>query len=173
MPVRLKLRGGRCWLMTPQGAPAVVKPNVDSALVKGLRAAHRLAGAMACAPSSGAPASAYDRVLCTLAFLAPDIQRAILEGRQPPGFNLQRLIHGAILLGWAEQRVAFGFRTRRHAKPFPVPSSGTTDRRGQVPARIVGWPPGRALLLSAVRNGLAGSPHFDRPPQRRQISPIR
>jgi hypothetical protein len=29
--------------------------------------------------------------------------------RQPPGFNLQRLIHGAIPIAWADQRAAFGF----------------------------------------------------------------
>jgi hypothetical protein len=109
MPVRLKLRGGRCWLVTPEGAPALARAKVDAALVKALRAAHRLAAALDGAESSGAPASAYERILCTLAFLAPDIQRAILEGRQPPGFNLQRLIHGAIPLAWADQRATFGF----------------------------------------------------------------
>jgi len=107
LPVRLKLRGGRCWLVTPEGAPALAKAAVDAALVKALRAAHGLVDAMEAA--AAAPASAYDRVLCTIAFLAPDIQRAIFEGRQPPGFNLQRLLHGAIPLAWADQRVAFGF----------------------------------------------------------------
>jgi len=46
MPVRLKLRGGRCWLVTPEGAPALAKAKVDAALVKALRAAHRLAAAL-------------------------------------------------------------------------------------------------------------------------------
>lgn len=44
-----------------------------------------------------------------LAFLAPDIQRSILEGRQPPGLTLKRLISGEIPLNWAEQRAMFGF----------------------------------------------------------------
>ena len=45
----------------------------------------------------------------SLAFLAPDIQRAILEGRQPPSFNLEGLAHSSIPLAWADQSTAFGF----------------------------------------------------------------
>ena len=116
LPVRLKLRGGRSWIMTPQGGPVLAQVRVDRALVKGLRAAHNLAdGVTPITRVDGStskirtPASAYDRALCKIAFLAPDIQRAILEGRQPPGFNLQQLVHSAIPLAWTDQRVAFGF----------------------------------------------------------------
>jgi hypothetical protein len=49
------------------------------------------------------------RKLCRLAFLAPDIQRRILEGRQPPGVNLEMLVQVAIPTSWAAQRRAFGF----------------------------------------------------------------
>lgn len=52
---------------------------------------------------------AYARQPCRMAFLAPDIQRAILEERQPPGFNLEGLVHGSIPLAWADQRSQFGF----------------------------------------------------------------
>jgi len=109
LPVRLQVRGGRCWLVMPQGSPALAKPKVDRALVKALRAAHRLVALMDDDPSAKAPANAYDRAICPIAFLAPDIQRAIVEGRQPPGFNLQRLVHGPIPLAWQDQREAFGF----------------------------------------------------------------
>lgn len=54
-----------------------------------------------------APANAYQRRICRLAFLAPDIQRLILDGRQPPGLNLERMVHGAIPTSWAEQRRMF------------------------------------------------------------------
>jgi len=51
-----------------------------------------------------APDNAYERRLCRLAFLAPDLQQMIIEGRQPPALNLERLIHESIPLAWAEQR---------------------------------------------------------------------
>jgi hypothetical protein len=45
-----------------------------------------------------------------LTFLAPDITRAILEGRQPGGFTAQKLVSQAALpLTWAEQRRVLGF----------------------------------------------------------------
>jgi hypothetical protein len=46
-----------------------------------------------------APSKPYDRRLLCLAFLAPDIQRDILAGRQPPGLSLQRLVLGGIPAG--------------------------------------------------------------------------
>ena len=42
-----------------------------------------------------------------IAFLAPDIQAAILEGRQPVGLFRQRLITGEIPAAWANQRRLF------------------------------------------------------------------
>ena len=115
LPVRLKLRGGRSWIVTPSGLPLLAKPKVDRTLVKGLRAARKLVDQMSPATNGAgsrqcrSPASAYERALCHLAFLAPDIQRAVVEGRQPPGFNLQQLIQGQIPLAWADQRAEFGF----------------------------------------------------------------
>ena len=44
------------------------------------------------------------------AFLAPDIVKAILEGRQPPELTVEKLRLGAPLL-WTEQRNSFGFRS--------------------------------------------------------------
>ncbi|HLY45829.1 MAG TPA: recombinase family protein [Stellaceae bacterium] len=53
--------------------------------------------------------SYYSRVV-RLSYLAPDITRAILEGRQPPGLTAAKLINDASLpLGWPEQRAALGF----------------------------------------------------------------
>ena len=115
IPVRLKLRGGRSWIETPTGSPAVVKPKLDRALIKGLKSARHMVDRLgpfvdeAASSRSAAPATAYERALCRLAFLAPDIQRAILEGRQSPGFNLQQLIKREIPLAWVDQRTAFGF----------------------------------------------------------------
>lgn len=51
-----------------------------------------------------APASPYSRKMVRLAFLAPDIQRDILAGRQPHSLTLEQLIHMEISAGWLEQR---------------------------------------------------------------------
>lgn len=48
------------------------------------------------------------RELLRLAFLAPDIQRAIVEGRQPRGLNLERLIEVGPPASWHEQRRLLG-----------------------------------------------------------------
>jgi len=52
----------------------------------------------------------YVRRLLDLAFLAPDIIAAILEGSQPAGLSAERLIRLPNLpAGWAEQRRLLGF----------------------------------------------------------------
>lgn len=56
-----------------------------------------------------APVSPYDRSILRLAFLAPDIQRAILDGRQPHGFNLEAFGKMTVPLAWSKQRTTLGF----------------------------------------------------------------
>jgi hypothetical protein len=51
----------------------------------------------------------YLRKLSGLAFLAPDIQRAILEGRQPGGLTLSKLLAAQLPLHWDKQRELLGF----------------------------------------------------------------
>jgi putative transposase len=53
------------------------------------------------------PDSAYNRKLVRLAFLAPDIQRAILAGMQSPSLTLTTLLDKPIPTDWADQRRAF------------------------------------------------------------------
>ncbi len=53
--------------------------------------------------------ASYLRRLMGAAFLAPDIQRAILEGSQPAGLTALQLINAGIPLAWADQRKALGF----------------------------------------------------------------
>lgn len=116
LPIRCRLRGGRTWITPPGGGQAERISKRDPVLVRGLRQAHRLAAAMGWRCSDGyvdlqsakAPASAYDRKLCRLAFLAPDIQRLILEGRQPVGTNLEMLVQVSVPTSWAEQRRRLG-----------------------------------------------------------------
>ena len=61
------------------------------------------------AGSSGTNYRAAERI-ARLAFLAPDIIMAILEGRHPPSLTARRLMkHAAIPLDWKGQRKALGF----------------------------------------------------------------
>ncbi len=113
-PIR---RGGRTWITGQIGTQSVSGPQKDPALIKAVRTAHRLlteAGASPLVPIAKlskpeALPDSYVRNLARLAFLAPDIQRAILEGRQPAGLTLRQLMRAEIPMSWAEQRRRLGF----------------------------------------------------------------
>ena len=110
-PVRLKLRGGRTWFEGPDPVADKAKRKPDAGLVAGLRKAHRavrdlgLFGPTALATRS--PTSKYERRRTRLAFLAPDLQRALLDGDHPLGLTLEALINADIPLAWADQRALF------------------------------------------------------------------
>jgi hypothetical protein len=55
------------------------------------------------------PSTPWRRRLVRLAFLAPDLQRAILKGRQPPGLTLSRLLENPVPMNWADQKKYLGF----------------------------------------------------------------
>lgn len=55
------------------------------------------------------PGTFYRRRLVRLAFLAPDLQRAILDGRQPRRLTLAHLLKKEMPLDWSEQARRFGF----------------------------------------------------------------
>lgn len=91
----------------PSLAPAA-KP--DPVLIAALRKAHAmLTFARGLPTMDTAPASPYDRTILRLAFLAPDIQQAILHGRQPCRLNLETLRKIEIPLAWSAQRERLGF----------------------------------------------------------------
>ncbi len=116
LPVRMKVIGGRSWITRPDGRP-LAKPVLDRTFIRGLKKAHRTLRDLGAHPDaspeerrrSRSPQDPYRHGLCAIALLAPDIQAAILEGRQPPGLNLERLIHSEIPIFWAEQRRVLGF----------------------------------------------------------------
>jgi len=84
-------------------------------LIKGLRAAHaRIADSTGCSIGElntltldASPKSPYHRNLCRIAFLAPDLQRLILEGRQPLDLTLTRMLQNDLPGSWVEQRRLF------------------------------------------------------------------
>jgi len=100
------LRGDTRW--TVNRDPNAPRP--DPTLIKALRSARQMIEHEASLPLVRfSPASPYNRTILRLAFLAPDLQRDILAGRQPRSLNLERLRKMDIPLAWAEQRKVLGW----------------------------------------------------------------
>jgi site-specific DNA recombinase len=112
LAVRMKLWGGRTWLVAPKGGAAQRAIRTDPALMGGLKRAHRILHDSGLAPAqikaapkaARAPANAYLRSLCRSALLAPDLQAMIFEGRQPQGLHLDILLKTKMPLAWEDQR---------------------------------------------------------------------
>jgi site-specific DNA recombinase len=115
LPVRLKLRGGRNWISGPDGQVSLPVGAPDNQAIERIRSAHavlRACGAQPDAPNSllryaRAPKSSHQMNQLRWAFLAPDIQHAILEGRaRAPGGD-GSMDGKSIPLLWSEQREMF------------------------------------------------------------------
>lgn len=106
LPMRAVRRGGRTAVV----AATACGPQPDPNLIRALRAAHALLerDGQGRPVLDVAPASTHRRRLARLAFLAPELQRAILDGRQPPGLTLKRLMQSPMPASWAEQLRTFG-----------------------------------------------------------------
>lgn len=103
VPISLPLRGGARSIEA-----GLKEQQPDPSLVAALRRAHAM---LAKAPDGGpeltaAPTSWYERRVLRLAFLAPELQRAILAGAQPRHVNLEFLVRSEIPLAWADQAAA-------------------------------------------------------------------
>ena len=115
--VRPVFRGGRTWMVNPEGSAANAAQRVDKTLITTLQKAHRELAANGLTPSAplemlvegSSPGDSYIRKIVRMAFLAPDIQAAIIDGRQPAGLTTKQIIENGIPAAWADQRVAFGF----------------------------------------------------------------
>jgi hypothetical protein len=113
IPMTFKRQGGRKVIIAPDGgnAWAPAKPRRDETLIRALARAHRWkrlledgkyrwAGELA--EAEDVTRSFVNRLL-RLTLLAPDMQEAILDGRQPKGMQLEELT-GRIPSAWEEQR---------------------------------------------------------------------
>jgi hypothetical protein len=117
IPIRLRRRGGRKLIMTPEGAAMPTpKPRRDETLVKALVRAHpwrrKIESGQAksitdLAEQEGVT-DAYVCRLLPLTCLSPDIVEAILDGRQPKGLRLADVL-GNGPLAWNAQRETWGF----------------------------------------------------------------
>ncbi len=114
-PARLRRAGMEMKMLIDAKGARKGKP--DPSLVKLLVKAQKLKEAIVqggdrldrIAESVGVSRSYFTR-LVKLAFLAPDITKAILEGRHPPDLTASRLInHTPLPLDWKGQRTALGF----------------------------------------------------------------
>ena len=113
---RLKLCSGEIRLVIPPGHAREMRPCINAALIKALTRAHawkeklfsgKAPSIQFIAKAEGVTPRYVGRIL-RLAFLAPDIVEAILDGYQPGDLELERLIKG-IPTGWHEQRRVLGF----------------------------------------------------------------
>jgi site-specific DNA recombinase len=108
----VKGRGGARAIRGPGGQSAIDTPTHDPALVKALVRAEgwRRELITGSAPTIGALAkedgvkAGYARRMLRLAFLAPDLKIAILDGRAPQGLTLQKIMTEGLSDSWAEQR---------------------------------------------------------------------
>jgi hypothetical protein len=113
IPMMWKRRGGQKVIIAPDGgdawAPAKARP--DETLIRALARAHRwnrmleegrYRSAQEIADAEKIGRSFVSRLL-RLTLLAPAIQEAILEGRQPKSVQLEELM-GTMPAEWGEQR---------------------------------------------------------------------
>lgn len=115
LPVQWVRRRGRTEVLPPPGKESAPAPRPDPYLVKALRRAHQMlaqhGGAPLGRPEQALPGSApdgpYERRLIRLAFLGPDLQAKILEGRQPRGLTLKALLRWEPAADWRSQRMEF------------------------------------------------------------------
>lgn len=107
LPIIFPARGGRNLVVQAQVSP----PQQNQVLIAALRKAHAMLSTKRGLPTmEAAPTSPYDRNILRLVFLAPDIPRAILDGRQPRHFNLETLKSIELPLSWSQQRELLRFR---------------------------------------------------------------
>jgi hypothetical protein len=116
VPLTIRRRGGRKFVLTPDGAEITNTPvtrHVDSAMVKAIARAFRwrdmlesgeYATIREIAAAEKINESYVGRVL-RLTLLGPDIVDAILGGRQPASWQLEKLLRGFPVV-WQAQREA-------------------------------------------------------------------
>ena len=106
LPVTFPAKGGRRLVVPAQMRSA----TPDPVLIASLRKAHAMLRNERGLPTIGAaPPSHYDRAILRLALLAPDIQQAILAGRQPRHLNFDAFRRIELPLLWSRQCEVLGF----------------------------------------------------------------
>jgi len=114
LPMQLRRRGVELKFVLGDGSDP--RPTTaDPILIGVIARAHQWSERLLAGETLNSIAAAvgvtprYVRRLLTLAFLAPDIIEAILEGRQPADLTAERLTRQPLPLAWSAQRTALGF----------------------------------------------------------------
>lgn len=116
VPMTFRRRGGRKLIVTPEGSAMPVIPSrsqIDNVLLKALARAvrwQRLLDQGVCSTIKEIASRekidpSYVGDVLRLTLLAPDIVEIILDGRQPPGLQFERL-RKSLPLEWRAQRQA-------------------------------------------------------------------
>jgi site-specific DNA recombinase len=116
-PVRLRV-GKEVRIVIDDSDP-FTPPIPHPSLIKAIAKAHRFNTGCYIVGSVGLPIwqkarrrngtdSYYSQIL-RLAYLAPDVTNAILEGRQPSGLTATMIEHSGLPLSWQRERSALGF----------------------------------------------------------------
>ncbi len=99
-----------CRFSTRRGRTEIVEgdrngPRPDRALIRALRAAHAALrrDASGLPTIDAAPPTPHRHRIIRIAFLAPQIQKAILAGAQPRSLTLARLVDGPMPTLWSDQ----------------------------------------------------------------------
>jgi site-specific DNA recombinase len=117
-PVHLRRAGKEVRMVIDHTDPFATAPKPDRALIRLVVRAHRFHDLLVMHKGAkfGDLAKreklhrSYFSQLLRLAYLAPDITTAILDGHQPAGFTGTQLIERADLpMSWREQRRTLGF----------------------------------------------------------------
>src|SRR4029434_6249868 len=120
--MELKKRGGRTEVIVPEGQSDGVPAKAQEPLVTALARAYawqelietgRYGPIAELAKALGLD-RCYVRRILSLTSLAPDIVEAIVEGCEPSGLSLERLVKG-LPMQWDEQRSALDAATWRQA----------------------------------------------------------
>ena len=114
--IRIERCRGETRVVVPDGTAQDDRKRPNAALIKAVARAHHWCGQLFSREGASIRTIAerahvsdrYVRRILFLAFLAPDIVDAILDGRQPDGLTVDRLEEG-IPLDWSEQRRDLGF----------------------------------------------------------------
>jgi len=119
-PARLKFCSGEMRLVIPPAYTNKTQPMLNAALIKALARAHTWKARLLSGEAPSIRAIAKDEGVneryvghhLRLAFLAPDIVEAILDGHQPADLDMKRLLKD-IPLAWKEQQREFGLNDVR------------------------------------------------------------
>lgn len=116
VPARLKMARKRAVLLDATGRLAVDSRSSDETLVRALARAHAWRTSLVTATVSSVAMIAKEEGctvspvhhLLPLAYLSPEVMRAILAGRHRPDLNLEQIVRSGLPASWAAQRRLFG-----------------------------------------------------------------